>query len=79
MVTDKTAIHMPDATATPGYRDGSDKGAISGFKLAGARTVLAIPMLKENELIGSFTLYRKEVVRLPTSRSSWSTTSPPRR
>ena len=61
MVTDKTAIYMPDATATPGYRDGSDKGAISAFKLAGARTVLAIPMLKENELIGSFTLYRKEV------------------
>jgi len=61
MVTDKTAIHMTDATATPGYLDGSDEGAISAFKLAGARTVLAVPMLKENELIGSFTLYRREV------------------
>jgi GAF domain-containing protein len=61
MVTDKTAIHMADAAATPGYLDGSDKGAISAFKLAGARTVLAIPMLKESELIGSFTLYRNEV------------------
>ena len=61
MVADKTAIHMTDATATPGYVDGSDQGAISAFKLASARTVLAVPMLKDNELIGSFTLYRREV------------------
>jgi GAF domain-containing protein len=61
MVADKTAIHMTDATATPGYVDGSDEGAISAFKLASARTVLAVPMLKDNELIGSFTLYRREV------------------
>ncbi len=28
---------------------------------AGYRTVLAVPMLKDNELIGAFTLYRQEV------------------
>src|SRR3984957_1021191 len=61
MVADRTAIHMADATASPGYVDGSDEGAISAFKLASARTVLAVPMLKDNELIGSFTLYRREV------------------
>jgi len=30
-------------------------------KLAGARTVLAVPMLKENELVGVFVIYRTEV------------------
>jgi class 3 adenylate cyclase len=30
-------------------------------KLADARTVLAVPMLKENELIGAFLIYRTEV------------------
>jgi GAF domain-containing protein len=30
-------------------------------KLAGARTVLAVPMLKENELVGAFLIYRTEV------------------
>ena len=61
MVTDKTAIHTADAAATPGYLDRSDEGAVTAVELAGARTALAVPMLKENELIGSFTLYRKDV------------------
>ena len=30
-------------------------------KLSGARTVLAVPMLKENELIGAIVIYRTEV------------------
>src|SRR5262245_15157585 len=30
-------------------------------KLAGARTVLAVPMLKENNLVGAIVIYRQEV------------------
>ena len=30
-------------------------------KLAGARTILSVPMLKENELIGAIVIYRQEV------------------
>src|SRR5262249_17315266 len=30
-------------------------------KLAGARTVLAVPMLKDDELVGAITIYRQEV------------------
>ena len=30
-------------------------------KLAGARTVLAVPMLKDNELIGAIIIFRQEV------------------
>ena len=31
------------------------------IKLSAARTVLAVPMLKENELIGAIVIYRTEV------------------
>jgi GAF domain-containing protein len=61
MVAKRTAIQVVDAAATPGYLDRSDEVAIAAVELGGVRTTLAIPMLKENELIGSFTLYRQEV------------------
>ena len=32
-----------------------------GAKLAGARTILSVPMLKDNEVIGAITIYRQEV------------------
>ena len=34
---------------------------VEAVELGGIRTLLAVPMLKENELIGSFSLYRQEV------------------
>jgi GAF domain-containing protein len=61
MVAGRTAIHTADSAATPGYLDRSDAAAVTAVELGGARTVLAVPMLKENELIGSFSLFRKEV------------------
>jgi GAF domain-containing protein len=61
MVTGKTPIHTIDSAAMPGYLDRSDEAAVSAVELGGARTVLAVPMLRENELIGSFTVYRREV------------------
>ena len=45
-------------TLTNTIRDGNWQQAVD---LGGARTILAIPMLTENELIGSFTVYRQEV------------------
>ena len=45
----------------PGYIDRSDPGAVAAVELGGVRTILAIPMLKENEMIGSFSVYRQEV------------------
>ena len=47
--------------------------------LASARTLLVVPMLKDNELIGAISIFRQEVSPLPTSRSSWSRTSRARR
>ena len=40
---------------------------------------LAVPMLKEGELIGGFTSIVKKFARLPTSKSNWSRTLPLRR
>jgi class 3 adenylate cyclase/putative methionine-R-sulfoxide reductase with GAF domain len=61
MVAQKAAFHSADMAAHPGYIDRSDPGAIAAVELGGVRTILAIPMLKENELIGSFSVYRQEV------------------
>ena len=59
MIATKTAIHV-DAATHQGYVDRSDPGAITAVELGGVRTVLAVPMLKEDELVGSFTVYRQE-------------------
>ena len=62
MAATKRVIQIDDVTAEPGYFN-----APSGFsspqlaKLAGARTVIAVPMLKDDELIGAILIYRQEV------------------
>ena len=61
MVVHKAAFHLADMTVMPGYIDRSDPGAVAAVELGGVRTILAIPMLKENEMIGSFSVYRQEV------------------
>ena len=34
---------------------------VAAVELGGVRTMLAVPMLKENEVVGAFTVYRQEV------------------
>src|SRR5262249_48898119 len=38
-----------------------DPVTVAGVEVAGIRTFLAVPMLKENELVGAFALSRQEV------------------
>jgi class 3 adenylate cyclase/putative methionine-R-sulfoxide reductase with GAF domain len=61
MLATKEVVHVVDVTAEPGYGDKSDLGALAAVELGGVRTILAVPMWKEDELIGSFTVYRQEV------------------
>ena len=61
MVATKSANHVIDATALSEYIERSDLGVVASVELGGVRTVLIVPMLRENELIGSFTVYRQEV------------------
>jgi two-component system, NtrC family, sensor kinase len=46
MLVTKTAIHVADVAAQPGYIDRSDHGAVAAVELGGVRTVLAVPMLR---------------------------------
>ena len=61
MVETNTAVHVADLAADEAYTVERDPTEISGVELGGVRTLLIVPMLKENELIGSFSLYRQEV------------------
>src|SRR5262249_2748693 len=52
----KQTIHVADILAEP-------EDARGGLAtLAGARTILNVPMLKENQLIGTISIYRQEVL-----------------
>ena len=58
----KQPVQIADVLNEPHYFDApSGYSAVLLTKLSGARTVLAVPMLKENELIGAIVIYRTEV------------------
>src|SRR5262249_30730565 len=50
----KDVVHIPDISA-------DEQAAPVLAKLTGARALLTVPMLKENELIGAIVIYRQEV------------------
>src|SRR5262245_18794026 len=55
----KRPVQIADVRAEPAYT--SDPQRRELLDLAGARTLLNVPMLKENELIGQISIYRQEV------------------
>ena len=61
MVANKTVSHIANAAKEKRYIDRSDPNTVAAVELGGARTVLAVPMLKDHELVGVFTLFRQEV------------------
>ena len=60
MIATKTFVHVPDLAAELGYA-ARDPWIVDGVELAGVRTLLIVPMLKQNELIGAFIIYRQEI------------------
>ena len=56
----KQVVHIDDIRAMPPYLEG-DPRPVALADLGGARTILAVPMLKESALLGSITIYRQEV------------------
>jgi GAF domain-containing protein len=60
VATTKQVAHIADIMTIPSYVEGHPF-VVAGVELAGYRTVLAVPMLKENELIGAITICRQEV------------------
>ena len=60
LVRTKQVVQISDLKAEPGYI-ARDPFFVGGVELGGIRTLLAVPMLKENELIGAIAIYRQEV------------------
>src|SRR5262249_50697177 len=60
MIATKTVIHVDDTMAERAYIE-QRPAFVEAVELGGIRTYLAVPMLKENELIGAFALPRQEV------------------
>jgi signal transduction histidine kinase/DNA-binding response OmpR family regulator len=56
----KQPVHITDITAEPAYAE-REPARVAAVELAKARTFLAVPMLKENELLGVVAIYRQEV------------------
>jgi signal transduction histidine kinase len=55
----RQTVHIADVTVDPAYLDG-EPIFVAAVELGGFRTILNVPMLKENELIGVFAIYRQE-------------------
>ena len=61
VVATKEVVHFVDAREDdPGYV-ARDPFVVAAVELGGVRTLVVVPMLKENELIGAITIYRQEV------------------
>jgi class 3 adenylate cyclase len=57
----RTVVHIADAMTLEGYVERSNPGLVAAVELGGTRTHLFVPMLKEDELLGIFTIFRQEV------------------
>jgi GAF domain-containing protein len=56
----KQAVQCSDITKEQFYLD-RDPVAVAGAELGGYRTVLAVPMVKDSDLIGAIVIFREEV------------------
>jgi len=59
MQTQRT-VHIADVRMAPAYLE-REPIFVAAVELGGFRTILNVPMLKNNELIGVFAIYRQEV------------------
>src|SRR5262249_26768851 len=56
----KQMVHVADVMTIPSYLE-RNPYVVAAIELGGYRTVLGVPMLKDNELIGSIHINRQEV------------------
>src|SRR5262249_26702375 len=60
VVRTRQVVHIADLAAEQMGGE-SDALRVDAVELGGVRTLLSVPMLKENELIGTIAIYRQEV------------------
>jgi len=56
----KQLVHVADCRTEQAYIEG-DPGFVALVDLAGARTILVVPILRDDELVGAFNIFRQEV------------------
>ena len=61
MIMTKAVVHTGDLAAERDYIERRNPGIIAAVEVGGVRTLLAVPLLNDNKLIGSFHLSRQEV------------------
>jgi GAF domain-containing protein len=54
----RKVIHIPDLAADQLYSEKKTPAAVAAVEVGGVRTILVVPMLKEDELIGCIFLFR---------------------
>ena len=57
----KQIVHVADFTKEYAYAVERHPMAVAGAEIAGIRTLLVVPMLKEGDLIGNISIYRQKV------------------
>jgi len=60
LIQSRRTLHIADYSKDRAYLE-RDPVAIAGVELGGIRTLLAVPMLKDDELVGFVTIFRQEV------------------
>ena len=60
LVSTKQVVHIEDIRALQPYREG-DPAVVAVSDLGGARTIVLVPMLKEDVLVGTITIFRQEI------------------
>ncbi|MGB8173735.1 MAG: GAF domain-containing protein, partial [Pseudolabrys sp.] len=60
LASTKKTVHVKDTQEGRAFTEG-DAGRMAAVELGGVRTFVAVPMLKEAELIGAFIVFRQEV------------------
>src|SRR5215470_10490524 len=60
MLKTRQVVHIPDITADQAYAEGHPL-MITAVELGGFRSMLCVPMLKENEVLGTINIYSQEI------------------
>jgi len=60
-IVTRTAVHVADLATEQAYVEHHDPATVEAVELGGVRTFISVPLLKENELIGTFSLARQEI------------------
>ena len=69
MAATKSVVHIADLRQSRLTLSNANSRIVAAVELGGVRTLLVVPMLKENELIGVFFCFARKSAPLPTNRS----------